>query len=154
MPNHEPWRDWEKANTTGVNRARRQEANEPGSLIRLALDDFNRALNIDPDDHDDTWHELLRWRAWTHYVMGDFELCVADCDTGLVEHPKRVPLLRIRGDAMVEQRQFRLALDDYDTIARVSVFENKMDKGKTTVFIYIYMRQRCVIYPWFVRILC
>lgn len=50
MPNHEPWRDWEKANTTGVNRARRQEANEPGSLIRLALDDFNHALNIDPDD--------------------------------------------------------------------------------------------------------
>jgi tetratricopeptide (TPR) repeat protein len=92
----------------------RQEANEPNSLIRLALDDFNQVLRSSPDNH-----EVLQWRAWARWLMGHHEICAADCDRGLATHPRNVPLLRMRGDALVELRLFRRALNDFDTIVHL-----------------------------------
>ena len=96
------------------NSAQIQEANEPNSLVRLALEDFNQALRSDPDNH-----EVLQWRAWVHWLMGQYETCAADCDRGLVTHPRNVPLLRLRGDALVELRLFRRALNDFDAIVHL-----------------------------------
>ena len=92
----------------------RQEANEPNSLIRLALDDFNQVLRSSPDNH-----EVLQWRAWAHWLMGHHEICAADCDRGLATHPRNVPLLRLRGDALVELQLFRRALNDFDAIVHL-----------------------------------
>jgi tetratricopeptide (TPR) repeat protein len=105
------------------NSAQLQEANESNSLVRLALEDFNQALRSDPDNH-----EVLQWRAWVHWLMGQYEICAADCDRGLVTHPRNIPLLRLRGDALVELRLFRRALNDFDSI--VHLFTESGDEGR------------------------
>jgi tetratricopeptide (TPR) repeat protein len=98
------------------------ETGAPSSLIRLGLADFNRALQLCPDTV-----QFLQWRAWARWLMRDYEICAADCDRGLEFAPRSVPLLRLRGDVLVELRLYRRALADYDAIVQLYTESGDVD---------------------------
>jgi hypothetical protein len=60
--------------------------------------------------------------------MGHHEICAADCDRGLAAQPRNIPLLRLRGDALVELKLFRRALNDFDAI--VHLFTEAGEEGQ------------------------
>eukprot|EP01047_Picozoa_sp_COSAG01_P005096 COSAG01_NODE_171_length_23132_cov_53.865118_26_plen_156_part_00 len=59
--------------------------------------------------------------------MRDYEICAADCDRGLEFSPRSVPLLRLRGDVLVELRLYRRALADYDAIVQLYTESGDVD---------------------------
>jgi hypothetical protein len=59
--------------------------------------------------------------------MRDYEICAADCDRGLEFAPRSVPLLRLRGDVLVELRLYRRALADYDAIVQLYTESGDVD---------------------------
>ena len=63
--------------------------------------------------------QFLQWRAWARWLLRDYKTCTEDCDRGLQFSPRSVPLLRLRGDALVELQLYRRALQDYDVIVQL-----------------------------------
>ena len=102
-------KQWEHLQHRGEHK---KEGNK--NCLHRALEDFNTVIKMNSENH-----EALQWRAWSRWLMGHHENCVTDCDRGLALHSRNIPLLRLRGDALVELSLFRRALQDFDTIVHL-----------------------------------
>lgn len=84
----------------------------------LALSDFNRSLEMDPD-----WAWAFASRGRTYLNMGDCERAIADCDMAVKYQPSYVYSYVTRGLAYEKLGNKQKAKNDFETILKLTKSE-------------------------------
>ena len=83
-----------------------------GSEFKVAVEDYSRALTLNPTDH-----EALSGRALAWLKLGDAGKAIADCDESLIAKPTSTAF-SIRGDAWFTLANFDQAIEDFEAAHR------------------------------------
>lgn len=84
-----------------------------------AIEEFDRAIAVDPDSGDDTGVFLYNQRGLAYYRLGEYEKAIADFSKALEWEPEQVAVLYNRGKTYYDCGRFDDALADFDHVLRV-----------------------------------
>lgn len=93
----------------------RADAYRGAGLYREAIADFDRCIEMRPDD----WKELSN-RARTYLDMGEFDKALADCGAAILRNPASARLFLHRGNVYFMKGDYSAALKDYDRALGIS----------------------------------
>ncbi len=83
-----------------------------GSEFNVAVEDYSRALTLNPADY-----EALSGRALAWMKLGDAGKAIADCDESLIAKPNSTAF-SIRGDAWFTLANYDQAIEDFEAAHR------------------------------------
>jgi tetratricopeptide (TPR) repeat protein len=82
---------------------------DSANAFKKAVDDFNRALNIDPDNVEARYYHGVMM-----FQMEDYGASLSDFDAAIVSDNESVELFYMRGNAKFNLGLFKDAIEDYN----------------------------------------
>lgn len=106
---------------------------------KLAIDDLNKSIGLDP-----WFHEPHYFRGRVFYEIGDSQSAIEDMDRAIERHPSYVDAFYLRGKAHSTQGQPEKAIEDFDEALRLEPRHSEAYNDRGLAYTALGQYQRAI----------